>query len=69
LNVGQDILGGFNLVVYGYRNWQRKWPSLLERKNVIFGTLVYENNGNYDKKEAKCHRLHVRRKKKENNGK
>ena len=34
----------------------------LERKNGIFDTFIYENNGNYEKKEMKGHRLHVRRK-------
>ena len=41
----------------------------LERKNGIFGTFIYENNGNYEKRKVKGHRLHVRRKMKENNGK
>jgi len=41
----------------------------LESKNGIFGTFIYENNGNWEKKKVKGHRLHVRRKMKENNGK
>ena len=41
----------------------------LERKNDIFGTIIYENIGNWEKKEVKGHKLHVRRKMKENNGK
>ena len=41
----------------------------LERKNGIFGTIIYENNRNYEKGEVKGHKLHVRRKMKENNGK
>jgi len=40
----------------------------LERKNGIFGTL-FENNGNWEKREVKGHRLHVKKKLKENNGK
>ena len=31
--------------------------------------FVYENNGKYKKQKVKGHRLHVRRKMKENNGK
>ncbi len=38
----------------------------LERKNDIFGTFICENNGNYEKRKVKGHRLHVRRKLKEN---
>ena len=34
----------------------------LERQNGIFGTFIYENNGNQEKKEVKGHMLHVRRK-------
>jgi len=34
-----------------------------------FGPFIYENDGNYEKREVKGHRLHVRRKMKENNGK
>jgi len=53
--------------------WLRKLvkalSKALERQKGIFGTFVYENNGNYEKREVKGHRLHVRRKMKENNGK
>ena len=46
--------------------WLRKlakaMAKALDRKNGIFGTFVYENNGNYEKREVKGHRLHVRRK-------
>jgi len=28
--------------------------------------FMYENNGNYEKMKVKCHRLHVRKKMKEN---
>ena len=41
----------------------------LKRKNGIFGPFIYENNGNWEKREMKGHRLHVRRILKENNGK
>jgi len=41
----------------------------LEKQNGIFGTLIYENNRNYEKRKVKGHMLHVRRKMKENNGK
>jgi len=41
----------------------------LERKNSIFGAIIYENNGNYEKMEVKGYRLLVRRKMKESNGK
>ena len=41
----------------------------LERQNGIFGTFTYENNGNKEKRKVKGHKLHVRRKLKENNGK
>ena len=41
----------------------------LERTNDIFGTFIYENIGNKEKMEVKGHKLHVRRKIKENNGK
>ena len=40
----------------------------LERKNGIFGTFIYENNGNSEKRKVKGHRLHVRNKMKKNNG-
>ena len=40
----------------------------LERRNGIFGTFIYEINGNQEKKEVKGHKLHVRRKMKENIG-
>lgn len=33
----------------------------LERKNGIFGTLIYENNGNLEKMKVKGQRLDVRR--------
>ena len=53
--------------------WLRKLAKVLakalERQNGIFGIFNYENNGNLEKREAKGHRLHVRRKLKENNGK
>ena len=53
--------------------WLRKlakaMDKTLERKNDIFGTIIYENNGKQEKKEVKGHKLHVRRKMKENNGK
>ena len=39
------------------------------KENDIFSTFIYENNGKYEKREVKGHRLHVRRKMKENNGK
>ena len=31
----------------------------LERQNDIFDPFIYENNGNYEKREVKGHRLHV----------
>ena len=49
--------------------WLRKLAKALERQNDIFHTFIYENNGNQEKKKVKGHRLHVRRKMKENNGK
>ena len=53
--------------------WLRKLakaiPKDLERKNENFGTFIYENNGNQEKREVKSHKLHVRRKLKGNNGK
>ena len=47
----------------------KEMAKALERQNDIFGTIIYENNGNLEKKEVKGHRFHVRRKMKENNGK
>ena len=44
-------------------------PKALERKNGIFGTIIYENNVNREKRGLKGHKLHVRRKMKKNNGK
>ena len=41
----------------------------LERQNEIVGTFIYENNGNWEKRKVEGHRLHVKRKMKENNGK
>ena len=41
----------------------------LERQIGIFGTIIYENNGNQEKSEVKGHKLRVRRKMNENNGK
>ena len=57
---------------FGYL-WLRKlakaMAKALERKNGIFGTTIYENNGNQEKRKVKGHKFHVRRKMKENNGK
>ena len=39
----------------------------LERQKGIFGTLIYENKGRYEKSKVKGHRLHVKMKMKENN--
>ena len=65
--VGHPIMCSFGCL------WLRKlakaMDKALERKNGIFGTIIYENNGNEEKKEVKGHRLHVRWKMKENNGK
>ena len=53
--------------------WLRKlakaMAKALEWQNDIFGTFINENNGNWEKKEVKGHRFHVRMKLKENNGK
>ena len=54
---------------YGQGNWQRKWVRNLERKSGINWKFIYENNGNQDKRKEKGHKLHVRRKMEENEGK
>ena len=41
----------------------------LERKKRYFWHIIYENNGNYEKRKVKGHKLHVGRKMQENNGK
>ena len=51
------------------RKLEKEKEKALERKDGIFGTFIYENNGNQEKREMKGHMLHVRRKMKENNGK
>ena len=43
-------------------NLAKEMAKALERKNGFLGTFIYENNGNYEKKEVKGHMLHVRRK-------
>jgi len=48
---------------------EKAMAKALKRKNGIFGTFIYENNQNWEKRKVKDHRLHVRRKMKENNGK
>ena len=51
------------------RKLEKEKEKALERKNDIFGTFIYENNGNQEKRKVKGHKLHVRRKMKENKGK
>jgi len=34
----------------------------IKKEKVIFGTFIYENEGKYEKREVKGHRLDVRRK-------
>ena len=41
----------------------------LKRKKDNFGTFIYETKGKQEKMKIKGHRLHVRRKFKENDGK
>ena len=51
------------------RKLAKVMAKILESKNRNFGTFIYENNGNQEKSEVKGHKLHVKRKMKENNGK
>ena len=51
------------------RKLAKAMAKALERKNDIFYTFIYENNGNQEKREVKGHRLYVTRKMKENSGK
>lgn len=47
----------------------KEMAKALERHNSIFGTITYENKGNNEKRNMEGHRLNVRRKMKENDGK
>lgn len=49
--------------------WLKEIGKGFEKEKWHFGTLIYENNGNQEKRKMKGHRLHMRIKLKENNGK
>ena len=49
--------------------WLKEIGKGIKEEKSIFGTLIYENNEKQEKKKVKCHKLHVRRKMMENNGK
>ena len=53
------------------RKLEKEMAKAIKRQNEIFGMIIYENNGNEEKRKVKGHRLHVRRKiikNKENRG-
>ena len=47
----------------------KEMEKALKRKSGINQHVIYENNGNQEKTKMKSHKLHVRRRLKENNGK
>ena len=65
LNVGKSILVGMTCCLL----WLRETGKGIEKAKRHYWHFIYENNGKYEKEEVKGHRLHVRRKMKENNGK
>ena len=67
MNVGKNILVGVHLVYYAKEIGKGNGKGFEKEKWHYLG-FIYENNRKYEKRKVKGHRLHVRRKMKENNG-